>query len=100
MEIDSEDRPERFRVLRIEGLDTLSIENVEADSLPPNWAEDMASTQSIGDRWLSAGRSLLLQVPSALVPETWNVLVNLRHAEAILLKIITVYEHAFDPRLF
>ena len=100
MEIDSEDRPEHFHVLRIEGLDTLSIENIDADSLPPKWPEDMAFTQSIGDRWLSARRSLLLKVPSVLVPETWNVLVNPRHAEASLLKIITVYEHAFAPRLF
>ncbi len=76
IEIDSEDRPERFQVSRIEGPDSLSIEKVEAGSLPPNWAVDQSITQSIGDRWLGRGRSLLLQVPSVLVPETWNVLVN------------------------
>jgi hypothetical protein len=30
MEIDSEDRPERFQVLRIEGPDTLSIEEIRS----------------------------------------------------------------------
>jgi len=100
IEIDSEDRPERFQVLRIEGPESLSIEKVQADSLSPNWAEDMNATQAIGDRWLSEKRSLLLQVPSVLVPETWNVLVNPLHVEVNLLKIIAMYEHPFDSRLF
>jgi RES domain-containing protein len=100
IEIDSEDRPERFQVLRIEGPDTLSIEKIESGALSLDWAEDFTFTQNIWDRWLSEGRSLLLQVPSVLVPETWNVLVNPQHAEANLLNITMTYEHAFDARLF
>jgi RES domain-containing protein len=100
MEIDAEDRPERFQVLRIEGPDTLSIEKIESNAIPSNWAEDTASTQSLGDRWLSERRSLLLKVPSVLVPETWNVLVNPQHPEADMLKITIAYEHVFDGRLF
>jgi RES domain-containing protein len=60
----------------------------------------MATTRSIGDRWLREGRSLLLQVPSVLVPETWNVLVNPQQGEANLLKISAMYDHGFDRRLF
>jgi RES domain-containing protein len=99
MEIDSEDRPERFQVLRIEGPDSTSIEKVQVDSLSPTWADNLSTTQAIGDRWLNEVRSLLLQVPSVLVPETWNVLLNPLHAEANLLKITAMYEHAFDTRL-
>lgn len=99
MEIDSEDRPERFQVMRIEGPDSLSIEKVEADSLPPNWADDLSATQAIGDCWLTETRSLLLQVPSVLVPETWNILVSPQHVEANLLRITAMYEHALDGRL-
>jgi RES domain-containing protein len=99
IEIDSEDRPERFQVLRIEGPDSISIEKFEANSLSPNWAEDISITQAVGDCWLSERRSLLLQIPSVLVPETWNVLVNPQHPEANVLKITMTYEHAFDARL-
>jgi RES domain-containing protein len=95
-----EDRPQRFQVLRIEGPDSLSIEKTEVDSLPQNWAENNGTTQTIGDRWLAEGRSLLLHVPSVLVPETWNVLVNPQHTQANLLTITATYEHAFDARLF
>lgn len=100
MEIDAEDRPERFQVLKIEGPDALSIEKIEPDTLPANWPADTDTTQSIGDRWLDEQRSLLLEVPSVLVPETSNVLVNPLHPEMSHLKIIRVYEHAFDARLF
>ncbi len=100
IEIDSEDQPDHFQVLRIEGPDSLSIETIGVDSLPQNWAEDLHITQTIGDRWLAEKRSLLLQVPSVLVPETWNVLVNPQHSESGLLKITTVYKHPFDARLF
>ena len=98
MEIDSEDRPERFQVLKIEGPDTVSQERIEA--LPSDWADDLGVTQSVGDQWLSAERSLLLAVPSVLVPETWNVLMNPRHLEANQLKIALTYDHAFDVRFF
>jgi len=100
IEIDSEDRPDRFQVLKIEGPETLSQQTVEPDSLPESWTHDITATQSMGDLWLSEGHSLLLQVPSVLVPETWNLLVNPRHMEASLLKIVAIYEHPFDDRFF
>jgi RES domain-containing protein len=99
MEIDAEDRPERFQVLRIEGPDTLSVKEIKPSALPSNWVEDVAFTQNVGDAWLSETGSLLLNVPSVLVPETWNVLVNPHHAEASLLKVTMRYEHPFDARL-
>ena len=98
MEIDSEDRPERFQVLRIEGPDRPSKEAVDFEGLLQNWADDMAITRRVGDLWLSEERSLLLEVPSVLVPETCNVLVNPRHPEANLLKLSRTYDHAFDSR--
>lgn len=98
MEIDSEDRPDHFQVLKIEGPESLTLENVDT-KLPSDWREDLFSTQSVGDRWLAEGRSLLLSVPCVLAPETWNVLLNPAHAEAGLLKITASYEHPFDPRL-
>jgi len=66
MSIDSEDIPELFQVLKIEGPDSVFPDRLEGDELPPNWADDIAGTQSIGDRWLSEKRSLLLEVPACL----------------------------------
>lgn len=91
MEIDAEDRPEHFQVLKIEGPASLSMQEIKPDALPSNWVEDVAFTQTIGDSWLSETGSLLLKVPSVLVPETWNVLINPHHAEASLLRITMRY---------
>jgi RES domain-containing protein len=99
LEIDAEDRPERFQMLRIEGPDSLSREQINPDRLPDGWQSDLTVTRRLGDAWLTEACSLLLDVPSVLVPETWNMLVSPRHAEAGLLKITVVYEHVWDKRL-
>ena len=100
MELDAEDRPETFRLIQIEGPEGLSMTTIVPEELPENWPHDFVATQRLGDRWLASRRSLLLKVPSVLIPKTWNVVVNPLHPEAALLKISAVYEHAFDLRLF
>ena len=100
LEIDAEDRPDYFRVLKVEGPDSLSRERLEVEALPAGWATDVIITQPIGDRWLLEQRSLLLEVPSVLVPETWNILLNPLHPEVRSLKIVATYEHPWDARLF
>jgi RES domain-containing protein len=99
-EIDAEDRPAHFQVLKIEGPDKLSRESLNRRKLPNGWPSDLLATKSIGDNWLHSRRSLLLEVPSALVPETWNVIVNPLHREIGKLRITRIYEHPFDTRFF
>jgi len=102
MEIDEEDRPTTYQALKIEGPDDVSREVLRpgAGSLPENWSSDITITQAFGDAWLEEKRSLLLEVPSVLIPETSNVLFNPLHPEAGSFHIVAVYRHAFDPRLF
>jgi RES domain-containing protein len=104
IEIDTEDRPDHFRLLRIEPdnltEDRLSVERINPHNLPDGWVEDVQVTQEIGDQWLAENRSLLLEVPCVLVPATWNVLVNPRHPDAKHLELAEVIEHPFDPRLW
>ncbi len=98
MEIDAEDRPAHIQVLKIGAPDTASRQVVEADSLPSGWRGDTLSTREIGNRWLASRASLLLEVPSVLVPETANILVNPAHPEAGALEITQRWEHPLDPR--
>jgi RES domain-containing protein len=39
-------------------------------------------------------------VPSAIMPRTWNVLLNPEHPDAAHVKIATVIREHFDNRLF
>jgi RES domain-containing protein len=98
-EIDVRDLPTRYRLLKLRAPDALVVEDLLAADLPPDWIEQTDRTRAIGDRWLQAGRSTLLRVPSAVVPETFNVLLNPGHADAGQLEVMQVSEHAIDPRL-
>jgi hypothetical protein len=40
-----------------------------------------------------------LTVPSAIVPETFNVLLNPSHHHAKRITIVKIGEHGIDPRL-
>lgn len=98
IEIDSEDRPEIFQVLKIQSAQEVSIEQIEATRLGSEWRSNLARTRSQGDEWLQSGRSLLLEVPSVLVPERRNYLINPAHAEMKFLRITARYSHPFDRR--
>ena len=56
------------------------MDEVRAESLKGNWPKSEAMTRSLGDNWLRAANALLLRVPSAIMPQTWNVLINPLHA--------------------
>jgi RES domain-containing protein len=99
IEIDAEDRPENFQVLKIESSQEVSIERVDVEKLGSAWRSDLARTRRAGDEWLQSVRSLLLEVPSVLVPERRNYLINPVHADMKKLWISARYTHPFDQRL-
>jgi RES domain-containing protein len=59
--------------------DALAMEQVSADILPIGWTRQEFATRAFGDEWLTAARTPVLIVPSAIVPEETNVLVNPAH---------------------
>ena len=93
------DVPPSYTLLAVVVPDNVSIETVDASTLSPDWVDDLEVTQAVGSAWLRSYRSALLRVPSALVPATSNYLVNPLHADAARLRIESVYEHPFDPRI-
>lgn len=79
-----------------------SIEDLVAGSLPGDWflsppAEELAE---MGTRWAQDNRSLALRVPSAIVREEFNILINPRHAEFGRIIPGTPEPFAIDERLF
>jgi len=63
------------------------------------WKTDETSTRSAGDAWLKSNASALAQVPSAILPETFNYLLNPLHPDAARVKIAEVYAAVLDGRL-
>jgi RES domain-containing protein len=79
-----------------------AIDTFEAATLPDRWQAEPppASLRSIGDRWVRSNGALGLRVPSAIVPEECNVLVNPGHPRISELRIMGKPRAAIlDPRL-
>jgi len=58
-----------------------------------------AETQARGDRWLGDSKGLALAVPSAVIPEEHNYLLNPAHPRLNEIEISRGEAFAFDPRL-
>lgn len=90
-----------FAAIKVE-FDPGLVEVLPTNQLPPDWNNDPVhqATQEIGTRWFQEKRSLLLQVPSSVVPQESNFLLNMEHPKSKGLKIHAPVGFAFDQRLF
>ncbi len=70
-------------------------------ALPARWREDPAppAVRALGDAWVASGESAVLRVPSVLVPEEWNVLLNPDHPDFARIERLAPRPFRFDRRL-
>ena len=84
----------------IEIPDNVAMELVELGDLPRDWrVPGHPACRAIGDTWLAEERTAVLRVPSAVVPEEWNVIINPRHRAAQGIDVVRRRPFAFDLRL-
>jgi RES domain-containing protein len=91
-------------IVAYEMPDDLAIEEVAVDALPTDWREDMVLTRKRGDAWIGSLRTVLLRVPSAIVPlpdiPDRNVVINHRHPDIRHIGIAHIHQpFALDVRL-
>jgi RES domain-containing protein len=67
--------------------------------LPKGWQNQSSVTQTIGNQWLDENQSPVFVVPSAIVPDAINYLINPLHPNAALIKIESVQSVPLDGRL-
>ena len=76
-------------------------ERLDTDALPADWhRSNHPKLQELGVVWARSQRSLALLVPSAVVHDEWNVLVNPAHPDIIKVKLETSKPFHFDARMF
>ncbi len=77
------------------------VEELILTELPPDWQSRpiTPNTRAIGDRWVKEQRSVVLKVPSVVVPEEFNFLLNPMHPDFKKIEIGKPAVYHFDPRL-
>ena len=96
--VDKSEVPHGLRLLSYE-IDTKKIETLS--TLPRAWKQlpYSASVRHAGDRWIKAGSSLALRVPSAVAPHEFNILINPLHDAVDAISLVADEELIFDERL-
>jgi RES domain-containing protein len=90
---------ESYVVMVLYVPDDAGLTVLAGSTLPADWRTDQNFTQGRGNRWAQAGESLLLQVPSAIVPKEYNFLLNPLHPQFNTVKIVDLEPFTFDLRL-
>jgi RES domain-containing protein len=98
LETDEDDRPDTYQILKVEAPDDITVKRVSMTSLSSDWKNNEEVTREIGDAWLEKSESALMRVPSVIMPETYNWLLNPRHADAK--KVIILRRSIFTIRGF
>ena len=93
--------PNDLSIACLEIPDNVVSEQISINDLPENWREYPAPPElaKLGSEWALEKRSLLLRVPSVVVPNEFNILINPRHQEIYTVTISRVERHTIDSRL-
>lgn len=92
-----EDLPRNYQLLKVEVDDAVAIASI-AD-LPADWKQNAGWSKRAGTEWLSVRSSLLLKVPSVLVPYASNYVFNPSHPDAEKARILEAERVEHDPRI-
>lgn len=89
-----------YKIMVIEIPDSNYTE-VKISDLPPDWRkiESYQQLRTIGDEWYDNQKSLGLKVPSSLLPENHNFVINTTHPDFKKVKLIDVLDYEPDDRL-
>ncbi len=89
--------PDFYQLIAIDVPDDVRPADAQ---LRDGWEDDQDFTQRAGVAFLAAEETALLRMPSVIMPQARNYLLNPRHKDAPRISIVDVYRYPFDSRLF
>ena len=96
----SQDLPDDRLYIEIEIPDDILILEVRTKDLPSGWDSKPPTliTQIIGDDFVAQGEAAVLKVPSSIIPQESNYLINPSHTDAKRIKVKSTSPMVFDTR--
>jgi RES domain-containing protein len=99
--LEKEDAPEDLCSLSADIPDDVRLRIVGPSELPSDWRAYPAPEKlaELGLAWLQSLETAVLVVPSAVIPEEKNYLINPLHREAARIIAVQKARFSFDPRV-
>jgi RES domain-containing protein len=88
-------------VVEIEVSDTALSMSIPLSSLPENWraGPPLKSLRQTGDQWVLKGQSLILKIPSTVMPLESNYILNPAHQDMTAVSVISITDYVWDRRM-
>ena len=94
---------ENYRVMVVSiADDDYLVKQLQIKDLPPDWRTFAAysTLQKIGSDWIRSQESLVLKVPSAVIPYEYNFIINTEHPEfSSKVHLVRTEDYFWDSRL-
>lgn len=90
-----------FKIMIIEVPDDLEITVINPDDLPAQWRDfkDYSHCQPLGNKWYDEADTAILKVPSAVLPESSNYVLNSQHPAFRRIRLIETTDLVPDERI-
>jgi RES domain-containing protein len=97
-----DDRPADLVSAAADIPDDVTSTQIEPKDLPGDWRKYPAplELQEVGRSWIRAGKSAVLRVPSVVVPDEYNYLINPSHPDFRRIVIHSVRPFELDERIW
>lgn len=90
-----------FCIATIQIPDDIAVKVLTKKDLPSGWQSlaPFPALQSVGDEWIDTARYAVLRLPSVVIAEEHNYLINPQHPDAARITISDIQPFVFDQRL-
>ncbi len=90
-----------FKMIIIDIPSKIEISILDIDMLQEGWRDfkDYSHCQILGDKWYQESKTVALKIPSAVLQESYNYMLNTKHKDFKHIKIIAITRLIPDERL-
>ncbi len=90
-----------YKTMIIEMPDYIAQKEILLSKLMFSWRErnNFSYTQELGDEWISSNATVVLKIPSAIIPEESNYILNTQHKDFSKIRLRRVENFYLDSRV-
>lgn len=99
--LNASELPDDFVAIAIDIPEDVTIEDVGSSQLPLDWSviPGPQSLRDIGSAWIARNEGAVLSVPSAVISQERNFLLNPNHGDFEKIVPASIEAFRFDPRM-